>query len=652
MRSLLLIEIRMNLTIKIGKLVTLVWFCILLSLGARTSSGATTASNPGVSVEAEISDPVVEVGQSLEYEIKVEGKRPANPPVILQLPGMMINKDGESSSIQLSSVNGHVGLQQSIIYRYTITPTQTGKFEIPGQDLQINNESVHVPAVTFEVLKAGAGTNSGGNANVQPNAGGSGVAPGAQTQDQDDSAQPTRADQLIRLEINIPKKTAYVGETVPLELRMIVTPGVRLLEADQNPILNGEGFETGRFTPPQVTSRNQYAPRTVIYKTFITPAKAGELSIGPSDVLVAVQLPMHRPKRQARRSPFGSFTDDVFNNFPNTFLSPVQQVKLRSESIKLDVQRLPSRGKPANFSDAVGHFNFVSAKVDPETAHVGDPVTVTLVIQGRGNFNRIQPPMLDGKEFKAYPPNSKFLADDDVGLSGTKTYEQTLVPQTAGNKKISYHFSYFDPDTKKYVTLKSTVLPIKVLPAIKGNEPNATAAAASGAGSPSASPSPAKASSKDGFHSDIKPAIGSQSSVKSIFYPLLTRPIFWVVQALCFAGLIAFTIFLYRKSRLLDPAALEKNARAKLHQDSLYALQHPTNRKNFYQAAANLVKMNASKSVSPDLQTSVQTILEKHNELLYSNDRHSIDYETLSKEEKESVLKAIHELVGCELSLK
>jgi hypothetical protein len=67
--------------------------------------------------------------------------------------------------------------------------------------------------------------------------------------------------------------------------------------------------------------------------------------------------------------------------------------------------------------------------VKPKNAQVGDPLTVTASISGRGNFDRVTAPTLENERgWHAYPPGSNFKADDDIGISGTKTFEMVLTP--------------------------------------------------------------------------------------------------------------------------------------------------------------------------------------------------------------------------------
>ena len=107
-------------------------------------------------------------------------------------------------------------------------------------------------------------------------------------------------------------------------------------------------------------------------------------------------------------------------------------------------------------------------------------------ISGRGNFDRVNAPVLeDERGWHKYPPSSKFKQDDEVGLSGTKTFEMVLSPNEKKQGLPLLAFSYFDPVKEQYVTLHSEPIPINV--------EGGAAVASSAGGAPPVSATPATA---------------------------------------------------------------------------------------------------------------------------------------------------------------
>ena len=85
--------------------------------------------------------------------------------------------------------------------------------------------------------------------------------------------------------------------------------------------------------------------------------------------------------------------DDAFGGIlPNPFADLTQPVaiKITGEAVTLEVKTLPPN-PPASFSGAVGNFTMES-DANPKSGQVGDPITVTTKISGRGNFDRVTAP--------------------------------------------------------------------------------------------------------------------------------------------------------------------------------------------------------------------------------------------------------------------
>jgi hypothetical protein len=174
---------------------------------------------------------------------------------------------------------------------------------------------------------------------------------------------------------------------------------------------------------------------------------------------------------------------------------------------------------------------------------------VTATISGRGNFDRVNAPVLeDDRGWHTYPPGSNFKADDEIGISGTKTFEMVLTPNEAKRAVPPLVFSFFNPLKEQYVTLKSDKLPVVVE---GGTAPSATPAIASAAIPPSpASARPTAAPQGQ----DILYQLTDHGRWNQAFTPVYQQPVFWAAQALPFLGLIGFFGWEMRKRRLENRA--------------------------------------------------------------------------------------------------
>jgi hypothetical protein len=149
--------------------------------------------------------------------------------------------------------------------------------------------------------------------------------------------------------------------------------------------------------------------------------------------------------------------------FLQNFYSGIKptEITITSQPSELHVLPLPTSGRPADFSGAVGTFK-VSSDVSASHMPAGDPVTLRLHVSGAGNFDRVDSQMLErNDQWKTYPPKSSFSATDLIGYKGEKTFEQPLIAAQSGDQTIpALSFSYFDPETKRYE--RAQTAPIKV----------------------------------------------------------------------------------------------------------------------------------------------------------------------------------------------
>ena len=406
------------------------------------------------SVTAVLSNSEATVGQMVQLEIKVRGANSANVPEI-SLDGLEIHQTGTSHQIEWHNMSS----TSTAVYIYTILPLKPGTFKIPPQEVRVGSSLLPTPELTLHVVGS----------------------PGRQAAPNRGSGSSVNAGKLAFAELVVPKKAAYVGEVIPAVIRLGFA--TRLVSLD-GPQIAGQGFTMQKLQgsdQPQMESVNGRQFAVYTFKTAIAAARPGKLDIGP--VKATARLVVPSQSRSSRsRSPFDIFNmDDFFSDpyFADPFgRSEKQDVPLESELVTLEVKPLPSN-PPVNFSGAIGSFS-MTVDANPKSVQVGDPITVTSAISGRGNFDRVSAPALEDEHgWHKYPPSSKFKQDDEVGISGAKSFETVLSPNEKKPAIAPFLFSFFDPVKEQYVTLKSDAIPIRV----EGGPALASSAAASSPGS-------------------------------------------------------------------------------------------------------------------------------------------------------------------------
>jgi hypothetical protein len=556
--------------------------------------GAQFAHADSPSVTAVLNSSEATLGETVHLEIRVTGARGAQAPDEITVDGLEIHRTGTSQRIEMNNFS----LTSSVVYDYTVMPLRAGTFTIPPQTIRIGNNSVRTPALTLNVA------DSPGRS--------SGTRPGRDT-------QAASANNLVFAELVMPSKTAYVGEIVPVQIRMGFDPRVRprLIEP---PEITGQGFTAQKLQESgQNTETIAGRPYEVVtYKTAIAAARAGKFEIGPVKAKAQVVVP-RRPSapRSRPRSPFDLFNeDDPFSDpfFSNPFsqLGERREVEIKSEPVALEVKPLPPNA-PVSFSGAIGNFT-MATDAKPTNVQVGDPITVTTTISGRGNFDRVNAPVIvDERGWHKYPPSSKFKQDDEVGISGTKSFEMVLSPNEKKQTLPLLAFSYFDPVKEHYVTMHSEPIPINV----QGGAAVAQNAVASQAGSPT----PAVAGAAPPVPTltklqDILYQLTERPQAAESFAPIYTRNVFWAAQLIPLLALMGFAGWKIRRARIDNREAQRIAALRHEATDLMHKLhRNDVSPREYYAEASRVVRVKAalasgSRRVDPnmvDAETAAET---------------------------------------------
>ena len=143
--------------------------------------------------------------------------------------------------------------------------------------------------------------------------------------------------------------------------------------------------------------------------------------------------------------------------------SNVEPAVLESAPLTVEVRPLPS-GAPPEFTGAVGTFE-ISAEVDATTGAVNQPVRFTVTVSGNGNIEALPEP--SWPEFAGWRVvespvsfNSRVVAGQ---VTGSRTYELTLVPEVAGELTIpAIPYPYFEPVSEQFVPVATVPIVLSI----------------------------------------------------------------------------------------------------------------------------------------------------------------------------------------------
>jgi hypothetical protein len=591
------------------------------------------------SVTAVLSDSQPAVGQMVRLEIKVNGANSANVPETISIDGLEIHQTGTSRQFEMHNFD----VTSSVTYNYSVLPVKTGHFKIPSQTVRVGNDSLRTPELVLNVTQ---GSSSSGSSAGSPQSGQSAV-----------------ASKLAFAELVVAKKDAYVGEMVPAVIRLGFDTRARG-RLQEGPELSSQGFTTQKLQQPRENLETIGGRTYQVYtfKTAIAAARPGKFEIGPVTAKAVVVLP-RRPSTSPRtrpRSPFDLFNlDDPFSDpfFSDPFggMGERTELPIRSETATLNVKPLPLNAPP-NFSGAVGNFTMaVDAK--PKTVQVGDPITVTSTISGRGNFDRMNGPVLeDERGWHKYPPSSKFKQDDDVGISGEKTFEMVIAPNEKKPAVPPLIFAYFDPSKENYVTLRSDAVPIQV----EGGAVPAPSVAAAPAKSATPPATVAVTPAPTAKPQDILYQMTDLGRVRS-FTPIYARPIFWIAQLVPLILLLGFVGWKIRQAKIDNrdaqrTAALQQESNELLRQlrrSEISPQEYFSNASRVVRVKTALAKNMNPNAVDADTaakafnlgeneRAQLRTLFERSDELRFSGGGNGAG--RISSDEREEVLRLLESL--------
>jgi hypothetical protein len=576
------------------------------------------AAAGAVTVRANLTRGITVIGDPVELRVTVSGARNVTEASDVEVAGLDVTYQRTGTSAVAQFNNGVFTSERVYTIIYRVIAEKNGTFTLPGVTVVADGKSYRTEPVSLTVQPSTATTGKAGE-----------------------------AEPISFAEFVIPKKAAYIGEAIPLELRLYVDARV-VWQATAMPEVSGEGFTKAKFPEPQrdEVQKNGREYDLLTFKTVISPSQAGKITIGPSEVSFTARVP--RARKGGARSLLDMFDDDIFGSA--TF-SSTQQMKAKAGPIELTVKPLPVEGKPADFSGAVGNFQF-TAEGSPKLVKIDDPLTMKLQLTGRGNFDRMTAPVLvDPTGWRTYPPSSAFKASDEVGYAGTKTFEMAVVPETKKTAMPVFAFSYFDPLAEKYVSLRSEPAALTV----EGSAaPEAPKPVVSVPGDSPKAPTPPAATKP----TDILGPIYEKDTVTSSV-PLVERKDFWIAQAAMGVSLLAFVGL--RLRRQPDEAA---RTAAKLRQEKAAAMAHLRDAQigqvDFFETAARVAQIetalatgknagsvdaaavHAVGALSEETRGVIDEVFSSRAELLYAGGGRSEG--TVSVEERERVLGALREL--------
>ena len=390
---------------------------ILLALGVTTFGLAQ------VKFEAKVSKQKLGINERLriDFEMNQDGDN-FNPP---DFDGFRV-VGGPNQAVSNSWINGKRTYSKT--YSFFLAPQKRGRLTIGQATIEIEGEIYKTSPIRVEVTAAVEKPKDGNNADFV-------------------------ASENVHLVAEVSKTDPYLNEAITVVYKLYVSNEVsitsswRELDSPKYADFWSQNIDSrGNYKIYEGKYKGQDYRYVVLRTTVLYPQKSGELQIEPLTLDVPIDVLSNRR--------------DIFGRRLTTRVNKTISAGKRT----INVKPLPTAGRPADFSGAVGQFDFkVSSSKTQLDAN--ESLQLTVAVNGNGNLKLFDLPSVTvPSSLEMYEPERDEQVTTKLsGMQGSVADRYTVVPQFKGDFPIRpISFSYFDPEARSYKTLTSDEIVINV----------------------------------------------------------------------------------------------------------------------------------------------------------------------------------------------
>lgn len=463
---------------------------------------------------------IVAEGETFRAEFALNAKPDDNSFVPPSFEGFDVLAGPATSQGQsISIVNGSMTKSINYSITYVLVAQRTGELRIGAAEIGVDGATYHTQETPIEVRAAGdaAGGRAGAGREERE----------SESLEQRAGNQIGKDDVMLRLVLS--RRSVYKGEPIRAALKLYSRVNVAGSEGAKMPAFNG--FWSQQLDVEQGPFRETVGGKVYeaynIAEYLLYPQQSGRLTIEPAELTVFVQVVVQSSRHY---DPFFGGGHEIYN---------VRRA-LRTPEVTVDVREFPA-GAPASFTGAVGKYT-MEASLSSKSVSANSAANINVRIAGTGNLNFMQPPALNlPSSFELYDTKTtEQIRNSGSGSMGYRSFEYPFIPRAEGDYVIApIEFTYFNPETAKYVTLRSEEFAISVTPDAKGG------------GAPSAVVS-AGVRKEDVrlLGNDIRFIKLGRPALQRNAAPLVLSPLYWAVLAAMV--LLATVVFFAVRKRMRD----------------------------------------------------------------------------------------------------
>ncbi|MGE3180450.1 MAG: BatD family protein [Phycisphaerae bacterium] len=406
-----------NFEVRLNKYVTrlrsFVWLIAVTGLWGHAARAS--------EVKLELNTSTGFVGEPISGEIHVSNFSECEAPTIPEVDGLRIIFTGiPVNRYQSYTYNGRTETKNFRTYALEIIPEREGAFVLPPIELTVDGKTMRTAAARLRVGKSDG-------------------------------------QRLLWAEVTSTVERAYVGQRIPLKLTIYVKPAIynrRYLEYQEMQRFFSV-LELGVFQDKKAEVRkkaiddgNGDAQLYYLFEISVefTPSHPGRLQF--DDIVVGMRYPL-------------DLTSDFFGDMQ---LRKARNLRVSPDAADIDVQALPSEGRPPGFTGAIGKVN-IRVLAEPRNVRVGDPIQLTIDLFGNDANESLPAPNLSACEALT----AEFRVPQEE-LAGEITDQYKRFTQTirAKSDKTRYippiEYSYFDTEKGEYQVAHSDRVPLNITP--------------------------------------------------------------------------------------------------------------------------------------------------------------------------------------------
>ena len=395
---------------------------VLTSLVLTALAGGTARADDAVAQWQLHDSPHVDM--AFRIDLLVQGFDEAPPPAQpnVEIANATVTPLGVEPAGQTIQI---IGNQRSIAVtwalRYQVEPHKEGPLHVPATTVTQGSKKATAPA---------------GDATVAP--------------------VPLTDD--MKLELVLPSRPVYIGETVEASLvwSFRSQPGdphftVPLFRSADDFAIAGPHVDPstrvfqfsagGKDLQLPYTSDSANGFKRVIFPFVLAPKKSGKIEIAPATVAASLS--------SGRSAYYGD----------------ARMFRAADAPHALDVRPLPETDRPESFAGAVGENYAMTVRTSRSVVQLGEPVELAITVTSNQRLDTLSLPRLDGpgqlpKDRFTVPPDAP---TGELSTDGkTKTFKVTAQVTGPATEIPALAFAYFDPQKGAYQTIHSDPIALAV----------------------------------------------------------------------------------------------------------------------------------------------------------------------------------------------